>query len=373
MNRRLFLKRGLSGAALLAAGPLVAACGGTGRQDAGMEMLDCQTPSVLDAVRLRILAYAALAPSGHNIQPWAVRIESGDRWIISADPARRLPSVDPHNREVLLSIGAFAENMVIAAGTAGFGCHLEVLAASPHDQDILRVTLVPERPTDYPLMRLEKRRTVKHGFRPEVIRDADLAALSAPLGGRLHYFARGTTHAECLREGAVENFRRQSLRDDAQRELTAWLRLSRSEARRRRDGLTVESMEIEGIKGWFVRNFVAPADFMKPAYREQGIDLTARVAAEGGGWIVITGPGGSVADLIDTGRRFEHMALLARERGIAIHPMTQILEEPEGRRRFAAAHPAGIIPQFVLRVGYLDPYPDPVSLRRPVAEFVRGG
>jgi hypothetical protein len=30
-----------------------------------------------------------------------------------------------------------------------------------------------------------------------------------------------------------------------------------------------------------------------------------------------------------------------------------------------------MIPQFVLRVGYLDPYPDPVSPRRPVNWFLR--
>ena len=371
MNRRLFIKRGLRTAALLAAGPLAAACSGTGRTDLRLEAENDRLPHLFDADRLRILAYAALAPSGHNSQPWAVRVVSADRWIVSADPARRLPAVDPQNREMLLSIGAFAENLALAAGAAGFACDIEVLATSPFEPDVLRVTLVPDRPSGYPMRRLESRRTVKHGFRPKTIRSSDLAVLSAPLEDRLYYFARETPHAECLREETVENFRRQSLRDDAQQELTAWLRLSRSDARRCRDGLTVESMEIEGLKGWFVRTFLEPADFLKPAYRQQGIDLTARMATEGAGWMVITAPGNSVPDLIETGRRFERMALLAREHGIAIHPMTQILEESEGRRQFAATHPAGIIPQFVLRVGYLDRYPEPVSLRRPVADFVR--
>jgi hypothetical protein len=373
MNRRQFIKHTLSGAALLAAGPLMAACGGTGRKELGLDIPDGPVPSRLDAVRLRMLTYAALAPSGHNTQPWAVRVVSADKWIVAADPHRRLPAVDPQNREVLLSIGAFVENLDTAAGAAGFACDVEMLASSPFDLDILRVNLTPAHPTGYPMARLEKRRTVKNGMRPETLRNADLSALSAPLGDRLHYFARGTAHAECLREATVEAFHVQSRRDDAQRELTAWLRLSRAAARRHRDGLTVESMEIEGAKGWFVRTFIAPGDFMKPNFRRQGVDLTARIAAEGGGWIVITSPGDSVADLIDTGRRFERMALLARERGIAIHPMTQMLEEPEGRQRFAAAHPARIVPQFVLRVGYLDRYPAPVSLRRPVAEFVRAG
>ena len=79
----------------------------------------------------------------------------------------------------------------------------------------------------------------------------------------------------------------------------------------------------------------------------------------------------SVADMIEAGRGFERMALRARERGVAVHPMTQILEEEIGRRGIASNHDAGMIPQFVLRVGYVDPYPDPVSPRRPVNWFLR--
>jgi len=75
--------------------------------------------------------------------------------------------------------------------------------------------------------------------------------------------------------------------------------------------------------------------------------------------------------LIDTGRRFERMALKAREHKLALHPMTQFLEEKEGREAIAKKHDASMIPQFILRVGYLSNYPDPVSLRRPASWFIR--
>ena len=87
--------------------------------------------------------------------------------------------------------------------------------------------------------------------------------------------------------------------------------------------------------------------------------------------MVITSRGSGVADLVETGRRFERTALLARERNLALHPMTQVLEEEKGRREIASSHGTDVIPQFVLRVGYLDKYPTPVSLRRTVASFVR--
>ena len=75
-------------------------------------------------------------------------------------------------------------------------------------------------------------------------------------------------------------------------------------------------------------------------------------------------------DLIETGRQFERMALLAREHGIAIHPMTQLLEEKSGISLIADHHGNDFFPQFVLRVGHLETYPEPVSLRRPVKRFV---
>jgi hypothetical protein len=153
--------------------------------------------------------------------------------------------------------------------------------------------------------------------------------------------------------------------------LVKWVRLSNSDIERHRDGLTIAGMEIRGLKVWFVRNFVKPEDFLKPDFRKQGVDHTVKLARQGGGWIVINSQGRTVADLIDTGRRFERMALLAREGNIAIQPMTQYLEEEAGLNQIAANHREVMIPQFILRVGYLNRYPEPVSFRRPVSWFVK--
>ncbi len=65
------------------------------------------------------------------------------------------------------------------------------------------------------------------------------------------------------------------------------------------------------------------------------------------------------------------MNLLLRERGIAAHPMSQMLEEDPWRGELAAQLGLTGVPQFVLRLGYVDDYPDPVTPRRPVSWFVR--
>jgi hypothetical protein len=75
--------------------------------------------SPLGADEERVLALAALAPSGHNTQPWAVRISERRRWTVGVDPARRLPAVDPADREIALSMGAFLECATAAAAALG--------------------------------------------------------------------------------------------------------------------------------------------------------------------------------------------------------------------------------------------------------------
>ncbi len=279
--------------------------------------------------------------------------------------------MDPCNRELLLSIGAFVENLNLAACCLGLNTHIQVIAKTTMERDLVRITLQKDAPRNYSLERIRRRRTVKHGQLPKEIAAGDIQIMKKEAGGELSYFPRGSKHARCIQEAAVENFRIQSNRVAAQRELTSWLRLSNADAQAHRDGLSAEGMEITGLKGWFVRHFASPEDFMKQSYRDQGVDQVAKLVGQGGGWMVITGQGESPADLIDAGRRFQRMALIASELNIGIHPMTQILEEKHGMAQFARHHESGITPQFLLRVGYVDSYPDPVSLRRPVAWFFR--
>lgn len=373
MDRRVFIKRTLAAGALIAgSGSLLNACGsGVKRTDLQPEGREFETVPALGDEASAILYYASLAPSGHNAQPWVVKVTSQREWIIGGDPKRRLPAVDPQNRELLLSIGAFVENLAIAASAMGYEAEMEVIGKTSADEDLVKISLKKGRQGNYPLKRLASRRTVKQGFRPDEIRSEDVKALSDPLKGQLFYYPRGSDHAKCIQEAALETFRLQTYRDEAQKELADWIRFSNEDARKYRDGLTTESMDIKGFGGWYVRNFMGREDVTKESFRKQGIDLAAKQVEQGGGWFIVTSQGASVSDLIETGRKFERMALTAGEKKIGIHPMTQCLEEKQGLEKIASSHSAPVIPQFVLRVGYVDEYPDPVSLRRPLSWFVK--
>ena len=130
-------------------------------------------------------------------------------------------------------------------------------------------------------------------------------------------------------------------------------------------------MEIEGFPGWLVRNFYDEDDVMKEDFRERGINKVKQEVAASAGWILITSKDNSVATLLEAGRRMQRLFLKVREKGIAIHPMTQILEEASTQQALNQAIGISENVQFLLRTGYVKNYPSPVSLRRPVDWFIR--
>lgn len=65
------------------------------------------------------LRYAILAPSAHNMQPWKYEINNGSVTLFR-DPEFTLEDGDASMRETFLGLGAFLENLVVAAAHFGY-------------------------------------------------------------------------------------------------------------------------------------------------------------------------------------------------------------------------------------------------------------
>src|SRR5262245_48097357 len=327
-------------------------------------------PSVIAPRIHAILYYASLAPSGHNAQPWSVRVDAEELWI-GTDRARWLPKVDPTNREVALSVGAFVENLIVAAPTYGYVAEYQVIGTSSAT-DVVRVHLTSVARLNAPLERLSGRRTLRSGHAGREVSAADVETLSLAAGRDcVHFFTPVSREGRFLAEATLEANRLQTARDDAQAELAEWMRWTPADGRAHRNGFTPESLEIIGLAGWYVRHFMNREAVLGKRFRRQSLDRVRQQLANYGGWLLITSEEESIAALIDAGRRCERMWLQTRERSIAVHPMSQVLEESPLKDQVASNLGLSGDVQFVLRLGYVAAYPDPVSLRMPVSWFLR--
>lgn len=381
MNRRDFLKFASEGTLILGGMSMINACGGLGRNDLPQFNGEKESIKGLEKDEMEILYLASLAPSGHNAQPWAVKIVEPKHWVIGSDKKRWLPAVDSNNRELLLSIGAFIENLVISAGAVGYEVDIQLIAKNPLDTDIADIRIKKGKTMDFPLEIIKKRRTVRSGYIDQEIKTEDLkyitkhdaksCVVSDVPSPHSFYFPNNSPQGKYLQEGTIEANRTQAFRDPAQEELANWIRWSNKEARQYRNGLTPESMEIKGFAGWYVRNFYNRPSVQKKSFREQTLDIVVKQVKSCGGWLVVTSSDSNIPTLVEYGRVFENMLLKIREKMIAVHPMTQMLEEEVWKNKVAKELGVTGEVQWILRIGYLKSYPDPVSLRMPISWFVQ--
>jgi hypothetical protein len=370
MNRRKFL--GLAGGAIVIAGVTYYVLSDKNNFTRADILQTNGSKIVMLPDEREILFLASLAPSGHNTQPWFVQYIEPCHWIIGNDKTKWLPAVDPTQRETILSIGAFLQNLEYAAGNLGYTCQFNLLAADNRDEHIMDVKLTKAGNTPkYDIQKIKQRRTVRSKYLNDVFKKEDRDYLLRGETDFLYFIPNTAKEHQWLNEQTIEANRIQAYRDAAQKELADWIRFSSSDAEKYCDGLTTGSMEIEGPAGWVLRNFYSKENVMKKGFREQSIDKVKKQVAQSAGWLIITSKDNSTATLLETGKRMQRIFLKVRDKNIAIHPMTQILEEAATNQSVNQSIGLTDNIQFLLRTGYLKNYPAPVSLRRPVDRFIR--
>lgn len=325
---------------------------------------------IMEPEMANILYYAALAPSGHNAQPWTVKVITGRHWIVGTDSRRWLPAVDPENREMMISIGAFLENLATAASSQGYEAEIQILAQSTKAQEIAAVKLHKTGYSDHSLIQqMELRRTLRSTLLTKELSNEDTQLLTPgyPDG---FYYPRGSRESKILEEATISANEIQAYRDSAQQELAGWIRWSNQDSRRYGNGLTPETMEIEGLSRWYVKNFYTYESVLKQEFREATIQKVKEQAAAGSGWLVLASKNATVAELIRTGRNLQRIWLRLRARNIGLHPMTQAIEEAATAAALPSALGSSGDIQLLLRVGYVSHYPRPVSLRMPLQKII---
>jgi hypothetical protein len=192
-------------------------------------------------------------------------------WV-GTERSRWLPEVDPTNREVTLSLGAFLENLVVAAPAYGYVADYETIGPSTATE-VLHIRQTRAARQQAPLEAIQARRTLRSGHQSRDISPADVTALLMCAGSQhAHFFTAASKESRYLAEATLEANRLQIARDDAQAELAEWMRWTPADGRTHRNGFTPESLEITGIAGWYVRHFMNREAVLGQRFRSQSLD-----------------------------------------------------------------------------------------------------
>jgi iron-sulfur cluster repair protein YtfE (RIC family) len=311
-----------------------------------------------------LLRYAALAPSSHNSQPWIVR-PAGDDVLVYADRSRALPVVDPDDRELLMSCGAFVHHLRASIVHYGFEPVVE-LFPTPADSDLLaRVGLGAERPPTYQerllFWAIRLRRTNRRAFDPRPVPAellAELVSGAAREGAWL--VSVPAENRDDLAELVMQADRRQLADRSFRGELAAWMHSSRA---RSRDGMRGDALGVPAllsaagplaVRTFDIGNGVAARD-------RKLVDASPEL-------LVLGTKADTPADWLAAGQALSAVLVRAAQDGVCASFLNQPVEVPELRPRVAELAGRAGFPQVVLRMGY--GAEARAAPRRPVSDFV---
>lgn len=380
-SRRRFIAL-VGGGAVLATAPL-AGCS-SGVPAAAVEAWTAAPPADADPRRF-MLAHALLAPNPHNRQPWLADLRRPGEITLVCDGERLLPETDPFGRQILIGCGAFVELAVIAAAERGFRVDVQPFPDGepgarelPGGRAVARLVLKADAgvPRDPLFAQIRRRHTHKGAYENRPLDAAAWSALAARAGERgveVGGVADGAAVTR-LRAIAREAWRIEMTTPRTYLESAHLLRIGGSEIARHRDGISVTGAmpALLSAVGLFDR-FEVPREGSSNLERVME-RYTPTESGAGFLWIATRGPARRAA--FDAGRAYVRAHLEATARGLAMHPLSQALQEfPEMAGPYAAVHralgfdPAQATVQMLARVGH-PAAPAAPSPRRPLDGFV---
>lgn len=320
--------------------------------------------------RLDALSHALLAPNPHNLQPWQAELLGTDRVRIWRDKARALPMTDPFDRQLTIGMGCFLELMVMAAGAGGHGVDL-ALFPEGEEGPVAEARFEAGAGRADPLFaHVFERRSCKEPFADRPLSQAQVAAL-AP-------HARIITEAEAvaaLRNLAIEAHRIEVTTPRTNRESIDLLRMGRREIEANPDGIDLGGPLMETLMLAGVMTRAGLLDPGSSAFRQALAHYETLHAATPAFAVIVTEHNDRLAQ-INAGREWMRLNLATTGLGLALHPVSQALQEyPEMATAYAQAHallaPGGGRVQMLGRLGHGPAVPP--SPRWPLEARLRHG
>jgi len=341
-------------------------------------------------VRMKVVAQALLAPSGHNMQPWTVKLDA-DSHVLSlfADPTRLTPAVDPLARQTLVSEGTFLAYLRVAAEHLGYSASFELfpdgsydetkLAASMSTLPVARVTLARDASvstTDF--ASLFRSDTNRGPYTDAALTPAQLTILDGVPDGdapTLQIYSDAADKAAFAAFG-VEGTLIETKYAAATAESDRVFWSTEQAKNAHRSGFGVEGQGTSGFMKYLLQGLITivPSVNDDAAGAKNAIALTAAAVAHTASYALISTPGNTRTEQVQAGILYADFSLRARTLGLVMQPLSQVLQEyptmsvPYDRIRAEYA-PDGQTIQMLVRLG-TSTSDYPVTMRRDATSLV---
>lgn len=316
--------------------------------------------------RLNVLAYAILAPSPHNMQPWRIGLGEEGKFTVYCDLDRLLPETDPPNRQITIGFGCFLELCRQAAAEVGFRADIAYFPEgepqpSLDERPVAHVELVEDASvrSDPLFATVPARRTNRLEFdtsRP--VPQSVLTELNAATVDGVDVFTSADeTLVDDLRNLAADAWAVEWSTARTRRESIDVTHIGKSEVAAKPYGLAFDDRLSATLGKVGLMSLEAMDDPESTAYRES-LAFYERACRSAMAFVWSTTPTNTRRAQLDAGRAWVRTQLAANAQGLSFHPLSQALQEfPEMAEYYKRVHEllssnAGDTVQMLVRLGY---------------------
>lgn len=300
--------------------------------------------------RLFALSYALLAPNPHNRQPWLVELTEGTSFLLHRDKTRSLPHTDPYQRQIFVGLGCFIELMAVAASLQKKSAEIKLFPEGP-DGPIAFVQLQDGGATDPLSEHIMNRRSCKEPFETTPV-PKNLAQKLVPYGQVI----LDSETVAVLKELTWDAWLTEMNTHHALKESVDLMRFGKSEINANPDGIDLGGPFLESLMLAGILTREGQLDPASSGFQE-GVKIYREMLAATPAYISMTTEGNARSDQIAAGRRWLRLNLETTALGLALHPVSQALQEyEEMKTHYADAHRIlanpGETVQMLGRLGY---------------------
>jgi hypothetical protein len=326
-----------------------------------------------------ILSYARYAPSPHNTQPWKVKLLDEHNAELYYAPGRLLPYTDPRSAFQVMALSLFTEYMDIAASGKGMRVLSEYVTKETPLQDkpgtpqlFSRLRLVKNtEPALFDAELILKRRTSRINYISAPPATGTMEKLSEHCREFGHKFYSSSEQG-LIEEILVANCSTlfDDLEDEGGRnEIRKWVRTSREEAQREKDGLWSYCL---GFPSKLMRSFFDKHEKYNHGIRRKLISKKYLASVKGTSTVAwIQGSFSTFDDYINTGKLLGRLWLEITKDNLYLHPFGSLITNAGAQQKFldlTGTRDNDHALWFVFRMGHSDI--PPASLRLDIKDIL---
>lgn len=328
-------------------------------------------------IRKRVLSYALLAPNPHNMQPWLVDLRQPEQIDLYCDRTRLLPETDPFSRQILIGHGAFLELLDLAAGAEGHQTEITYFPEGEFgdrvdDRPVASIRLVPDasRKPDPLFQQILQRRSTKTPFditRP-LLPEHEQGLTTAYTNPNCKLTIATDQPRVLGLQGVVQSGMEIEMRTPhTYQESVDVMRIGAREVEQHRNGIDLTGAPIGWGRLLGMVNREKLADPTSQAFKS-GVTLYRNIAVATPAFAWMTTSDNMRSTQLEVGRAYARLNLKATALEVAMHPMSQVLQEYTEMQVLQQGFltmldiPKGQTVQMLMRLGYAK-QPEPAPRR----------